>query len=105
MEEFEERDATKENDQYCQYKNLPILLKRFTFEEKMRIATVYSSRVILFSHKLWEKGESARVLPWCLETFVMLAMEAREYTDGDFKGKNENRFIKMYNAIWDAQLL
>ena len=102
MEEFEERDATKENDQYCQYKNLPILLKRFTFEEKMRIATVYSSRVILFSHKLWEKGESARVLPWCLETFVMLAMEAREYTDGDFKGKNENKFIKMYNAIWDA---
>jgi len=102
MDELEERDVAKENDQYCQYNNLPILLKRFSFEEKMGIATIYSSHAILFSRKLRKASNRTGVLPWCLETFVMLAMEAKEYTDGNFKGKNENKFIKMYNAIWDA---
>lgn len=99
MGEFEERDVAKENDQYCQYKNLPVLLKRFSFEEKMGIATIYSSHAILFNRKSSDRTE---VLPWCLETFVMLAMEAKEYADGNFRGKNEKKFIKMCNAIWDA---
>jgi len=102
VEELEKRDVNKENDQYCQYDNLPVLLKRFSFEEKMRIATIYSSRDILFRKRLQEQSRQAEALPWCLETFVMLAMEAKEYSDGDFKGKNEKKFIKMYNAIWDA---
>lgn len=102
MQELEKRDPAKENDQYRQYKNLPILLKRFSFEEKMGIATVYSSHAILFGRKLRKEHDHTGVLPWCLETFVMLAMEAIEYSDGDFRGKNENKFIKMYNAIWEA---
>lgn len=102
MEELEERDASKENDQYCHYENLPILLKRFSFEEKIGIATMYSSHAILFSQKIRKSNDRTGVLPWCLETFVMLAMEAREYTDGNFRGKNEKKFIKMCNAIWDA---
>ena len=48
MEELEERDVKKANDQYCQYEKLPILLKRFSFEEKIRIATFYSNYAILF---------------------------------------------------------
>ena len=101
LEELEKRDASKENDQYCQYENLPLLLKRFSFQEKLGIATIYSSHDILFGSDM-RKNESKGALPWCLETFVMLAMEAEEYTDGTFEGKNRNKFIKMYNAIWEA---
>lgn len=101
VEELEERDASKANDQYCQYKNLPTLLKRFSFQEKMGIATIYSSHVILFGSDM-RKNKNRGALPWCLETFVMLAMEAYEYADGTFDGRDKNKFIKMYNAIWDA---
>lgn len=102
MEELEERDARKSNDQYCQYENLPILLKRFSFEEKMGIATIYSSHAILFGQKLRKASDRSGILPWCIETFVMLAMEAKEYTDGNFRGRNEKKFVKMCNAIWES---
>lgn len=99
LEEQGTRDVVKDNDQYCQYEKLPILLKRFSFEEKMRMATIHSSRAILFNRN-YRKSNRAGVLPWCLETFVMLAMEAQEYAAGDFEGKNERKFIKMCNAIY-----
>lgn len=101
LDELEERDASKEHDQYCQYPNLPVLLKRFSFEEKMGIAAFFSSRVILFGSDMQKRSKND-ALPWCLETFVMLSIEAREYTEGSFDGKNRNKFIKMYNAIWEA---
>ena len=56
-EELEKRDVSKENDQYCQYENLPLLLKRFSFQEKMGIATIYSSHDILFGSDM-RKNES-----------------------------------------------
>jgi len=56
LEEQGTRDVVKDNDQYCQYEKLPILLKRFSFEEKMRMATIHSSRAILFK-PLLEKLE------------------------------------------------
>lgn len=101
LEELEERDASKENDRYCQYEKLPLLLKRFSFPQKMGIATIYSSHVILYGNDK-RKNKDPRAFPWCLETFVMLAMEAQEYADGNFDGKNRNKFIKMHNAIWEA---
>lgn len=100
MNEFDERDAVKENDQYYHYENLPILLKRFSFDEKMRIASIYSRQSILFNQKFRNQSDRIGVLPWCIETFVMLAMEAREYTNGNFIGKNEKKFKKMCSAIW-----
>lgn len=101
LEELEPRDINKEHDQFCQYPNLPVLLKRFSFQEKMGIATIYSSHVILFGRDM-RKSRETKALPWCLETFVMLAMEAYEYADGRFDGKNRNKFVKMHNAILNA---
>ncbi len=96
LEEVEVRDVNKSHDQYCQYENLPKLLKRFSFQEKMSIATICSSEAILFARTKEEKAKGSGALPWCMETFVMLAMEATEYFDGDFQGKNYNKFVKMY---------
>lgn len=96
------KDSINPDDQYERYERLPILLKRFSFAEKMRIACIYSSHAIGFDSKSRQTARPRTVLPWCIETFVMLAMEAKEYQDGDFKGKSESKFIKMCNAIWDA---
>lgn len=92
--------TSQSHDQYEQYDRLPSLLKRFSFFEKMRIASIYSSNAIMFKQNL--KNDKPMVLPWCIETFVMLSMEADEYGDGDFRGKNEQKAIKMFNAIWAA---
>ena len=105
MDTAEEYNAAKKNDPYCQYEKLPILLKRFSFEEKMRIATIASSKSICFTPKTRGTHKRQPPLPWCLETFVMLSMEANEYADGDFRGKNENKFIKMCNTIWAASAI
>lgn len=96
------KDSINANDQYEQYERLPILLKRFSFAEKMRIACIYSSYAITFDTKTRQTAQRRTVLPWCLETFVMLAMEAIEYHDGNFQNRNEAKFIKMCNAIWNA---
>lgn len=96
------KDSIDPADQYERYERLPVLLKRFSFAEKMRIACIYSSHAIGFDSKNRHAAQPRTVLPWCIETFVMLAMEAKEYQDGDFTGKNESKFIKMCNAIWSA---
>ena len=87
-------------DQYERYDRLPSLLKRFSFYEKMRIASIYSSKAIMFKTDF--KKNRQMVLPWCIETFVMLAMEANEHGCEDFQDRNERKAIKMFNAIWGA---
>lgn len=36
----------QKNNQYCQYDYLPALLKRYSFDEKMRICYEYSSKIL-----------------------------------------------------------
>lgn len=102
MSQLDEIKKEDKYDQYTQFERLPILLKRFSFEEKMSIAALHSSRAILFGKDIKTDQGNISVLPWCLETFVMLSIEAREYSDGKLSGKEESKFIKMCNAIWDA---
>lgn len=102
LEELEELNTKEASDQYCQYGRLPVLLKRFSFSEKMRMASIDSSHAILFGKNMQKESERTHAFPWCLETFVMLAMEAQEYASGDFRGKNKRKFIKMCDAIWNA---
>lgn len=89
-------------DQYSKYENLPRLLKRFSFEEKMKMATIQSCKSIAFNNNMKKGLDKIGIFPWVLETFVMLSMEAKEHTNGNFQYKNENKFFKMCNAIWDA---
>jgi len=91
-------------DQYSQYNNLSKLLQRFSFNEKMAVAAVHSSQAILFNQKM-QQNQYTGILPWCLETFVMLSIEATEYSNKDFRSKNENKFVKMCNAILEATVI
>lgn len=86
-------------DQYCNFDQIPKLLKRFSFSEKIRICNKYSR--IFMQHEISnEVNKLIKLpLPWYIETFLLLSVEAQEYTSGDFTKKNENKFIKMINAI------
>lgn len=101
MKTDEERGIRDEYDQYTNYDRLPVLLKRFSFDEKMRIAAEHSNQSLTRDQYLSQIDRSI-TLPWCIETFVKLAVEAKEYNSRDFKGENQEWFIKMYNAIWGA---
>ncbi len=94
------RELQRKHDPYWQYENLSKLLQRFSFDEKMRVAYVASCQSILFYRN--KRTAEAHPLPWCTETFVMLAMEANEYGSDDFRGKNIIKFNKMQNAILNA---
>lgn len=89
-------------DQYEQYSNLPKLLKRFSFDAKMAIATTCSTEAMSFGERVRKDPQNTGVFPWILETFVMLSMESQEYADGNFTGKNKNKFQKICKAIWDG---
>lgn len=100
-----ELDRISINDSYNQYKeytNLPKLLKRYSLDEKMRVACLQSSRVMDFGGKMGKENSQYLIPPWCLETFVMLALEADEYNNGRFEGKGEKRFWEIINTIWAA---
>ena len=94
------------NDQYMQYSELPKLLKRYSFPEKARICNIYSRKAMNLALK--EKVAPIEFYTiareWSLETFFMLSVEAIEYSDGDFRGKNEIKLKKMIKAIEDYSL-
>lgn len=98
MRDFNPEDPNTKYDQYSHYDQLPRLLKRFSFAEKMRIANKYSSQWLEYR----KQDLQGKCLPWCLETFVMLSVESKEYSDNGFNGNNECKFITMYNAIFNA---
>ena len=102
MNDFDWTQVKDTYNQYKEYTNLPKLLKRYSLDEKMRIACIHSSKAMDFGNKIGRDNSQHLVLPWCLETFVMIALEADEYSDGRFEGNGEKRFIDMVNTIWGA---
>ena len=102
MSELDWKSFGDAHNQYKEYTKLPILLKRYSLDEKMRVSFINSSKVMDFGDQMREKDGSRFAWPWCLETFVMLALEAYEYSDGNFDGKGNDRFIDMLNTIWGA---
>lgn len=82
-----------------EYNKLGTVLKRFSFEEKMRIAQVYSRKT--FTSKGIVDVNTLREIPtpWELETFVLFSIKATEWKNDDFKGKNERKFEQIINCI------
>ncbi len=78
------------------YKKLPVILKRYSFDEKMRILMYYSLQLIDFNCLKINKNQP---MPWELETFLMFSVKADEYQFKDFKGQNINNFSEIINCI------
>ena len=82
------------------YERLPVILKRYSFIEKMRVLQYYSKQIMNI-HGI--ELTSGQPMTWELETFLLFAVKADEYNDNDFKGKNINKFIEMINCIKEHQ--
>ena len=85
------------SSQYERFDRLLVLLKRFSFLEKMRIACIYSSKAIKYDPMTDQK--LSKPFPWSIEVFVMMSVVAREYASNTFEARNEKKFIQMCNAI------
>lgn len=81
------------------YSDLLSVLKRFSFEEKMRMAQNCSRRTLTPNGVV--DVDVLRVIPspWELETFVLLAIKAKEWKYDSFRGKNSNKFTSIINCI------
>ena len=82
------------------YERLPVILKRYSFIEKMRVLQYYSKQIMNINGIELTSGQP---MAWELETFLLFAVKADEYNDNDFKGKNINKFIEMINCIKEHQ--
>lgn len=82
------------------YERLPVILKKYSFIEKMRVLQYYSKQIINI-HGI--ELTSGQPIAWELETFLLFAVKADEYNDNDFKCKNINKFIEMINCIKEHQ--
>lgn len=85
-----------EQDQYSRFDKISLLLKRFSFDEKMDFCHKYSVKAMPFENADDYYKLRALPTPWIIETFALLAIEAREY---DNKKLDDTKFEKMINAI------
>lgn len=91
------------HNESIEYKKLIKILKRYSFDEKMRVCNVYSKKIINIQGKMKIGSDIlGQIYPWELETFLLIAIKTTpEYAQGNFKGKNIRQFIKMINGIRD----
>lgn len=82
------------------YNKLPVILKRYSFEEKMRVLQFYSRDLMNITGV---ELKDAWPLPWELETFLLFSVKFLEYQQKDFAGKNINVFINIINSIKNHQ--
>lgn len=83
-----------------EYDKLLVILKRYLFEEKMRILQYFSKQIMDINGI---KLKNDQPMAWELETFLLFAVKADEYQTKDFRGKNINQFIEMINCIKNYQ--
>ena len=58
------------------YERLPVILKRYSFIEKMRVLQYYSKQIMNINGIELTSGQP---MAWELETFLLFAVKADEY--------------------------
>lgn len=86
------------------YYDIPRYLKRYKFDEKMRVLHYYSRKIIDHTGNASINKIMQSAHPWELETLLLFSLKAcPEYSDNDFEGKNINKFIEMINVVRNFQ--
>ena len=83
-----------------QYDKIPLVLKRYSFDEKMRVLQSYSRQIMNINGISLDDNKP---MAWELEIFLLFSIKADEYQYKNFKGKNINEFIKIINCIKEYQ--
>lgn len=83
-----------------EYNIIPLLLKRYSFEEKMNICQYISKDYIYPDGQIDIEKLRKGILPWELETFALFSiMSNKEYSHEDFKSKDDKRFLEIMACI------
>lgn len=82
-----------------EYEDIPKYIKRYSFDSKMRACYKYSIALIEFLAVKHPTEWSKQILPWELETFLLFAVNFKEYQDIDILQNNERRYKEFINAI------
>lgn len=86
------------------YNEIPRVLKRYSFEEKMRVLNTYSRQLLNVEGNANADNFNNRPYPWELETILLFSLKATpEYANQDFKNRNINKFIEIVNTIRNFQ--
>ncbi len=84
-----------------EFNKIPVVLKRYSFEEKMRICTEHSRKLVDIKGLNFVEDKNGKALPWELETFALFAvLSTNEYDNRTFSSKKSHKqFIDIINAI------
>lgn len=82
-----------------EYEDIPKYIKRYSFNSKMRACYKYSIALIEFLAVKHPTEWSKQILPWELETFLLFAVNFKEYQDIDILQNDERRYKEFINAI------
>ena len=85
------------------YSELETVLKRYSFEEKMRVAQAYSRRVLSPIGIVDVEKLRNLPLPWELETYVLFSMKSFEWKRDEFKGAKFKEFERVIDCIRNEQ--
>lgn len=83
-----------------EYSRLPAMLKRYKLQDKMRYAETYSRQLMYRNVRNNPAKLREGILPWELESFVLLSIKAEEWTHNDLE---QRRFIQIINGIRNAE--
>ncbi len=82
-----------------EYKHIPIILKRYSFANKITICRLHSLK-LLKENNIKISIQQNEIPPWILETFALFAiMTDKEYDKKEFIIKNDKTFYKIINTI------
>lgn len=84
-----------------EYERIPLVLKRFPFEEKMRVCQSYSCKNMGINGLEHIKNNQNNIMPWEIEIYALFALFSyKEYGNNSFLDRDGNSvFIKIINSI------
>lgn len=78
------------------YEKIPTILKRYSFESKMNILSLYSIKHMgIYQNKI----KIDFPLPWNLETFLLIALKSEEWQYKKFDKENIDAFFQIIECI------
>ncbi|MHB1314361.1 MAG: hypothetical protein ACYCX2_02610 [Christensenellales bacterium] len=81
-----------------EYEQIPKILKRYSFKNKMKVCNHYSHELMGF-YKLNILDKKGKVFPWELDVFAMFSILSKENDDKDFDKKNYRQLMSIFKAI------
>ena len=77
------------------YRRIPVILKRYSFESKMAICQLQSRRLMKFN-RLELFKDSSICYPWELDIFALYSILVdKEYKHDSFKEINDRHFVSV----------